>query len=115
MTDFCTHVVIDEPKPGFYNVHTHGLASHGFMELMTISDKPEVAAYMINVTAHAMLRGEDFNPFMLHWIDEEDGSSVLNFEIWPARKNYEDEDLYLHLNWYDPDFEYPKLKKWNEV
>ena len=111
MEEFYTHAVMDEPSPGLYNVHTHGLANHGLMDLMTITDNPEVGAYMINATAHAMLRGDYFNPLMLHWIDEEDGSSILNFEIYPSRKNYGEENLYLELNWYDPNFNFPKLKR----
>jgi hypothetical protein len=110
MEEFCIHAVMDDPKPGLYNVHTHGLVDHGFMDLMTISDNPEVAAYMLSSAAHAMLRGEYFDPFALHWIDEEDGTSILNFEMGSIRENYEEENLYLNLNWYNPDFEFPKLK-----
>lgn len=115
MSDWNVHAVIDEPKPGLYNVHTHGLERNGLMNLMTIGKEPEILAYMLNSTADLMLKGDEFDPAITHYIDREDGSSILSFTILPPRDNYGEDNLYLDLNWHDPDLKLPKLKMFGEA
>ena len=111
MNDWTIHAVMDDPKSGLYNVHTHGLKKHGLMEMMTISDTPEVASYMLNATANAMISGETFDPATKHYFDNEDGSILFEFDIEPPRDNYGEQNMYLDLTWYNPLLKGdPKLK-----
>ena len=60
-----------------------------------------------------MVDGEKFDPDILHWIDEDDKTSILNFTIEGTRRNYDEDSLYLDLNWYNPDWKFTELEDMN--
>lgn len=113
MSNFTVHIVVDEPEMGTCNIHTHGLEKFGLMNLMTLTDNPKVASYMIRSVANLMVDGEKFDPDILHWIDEDDKTSILNFTIEGTRRNYDEDSLYLDLNWYNPDWKFTELEDMN--
>lgn len=72
---------------GMINMHTHGLADKGLMELSSIAGEwectPEDMASKINTVAQMMVDGEKFtvDSTLRHVIDDADGNPKFKFTM----------------------------------
>ena len=89
--DYFAHGVIDVYKKNplisnWVNVHTHGLEKHNLTNISIVAPKDDDRLeYLIYTVADMMIKGEEFDPSITHYIDRPDGTCIVKFRMLPTK------------------------------